>query len=107
MEDVILVCYKKTEFLGLLLEEWERIHKHRNIVTYLSSNTFQLRIGCNPETSCIVSTKIKVQAVKSILDDSAMEIAYENQEKISTQTPLIISVCEGSTIIINKFIIKY
>ena len=58
VEDVVLVCYKKTEFLGLLLEEFERIHKHRNIVTYLPNNTFQLRIGCNPETSCIVSTKI-------------------------------------------------
>jgi hypothetical protein len=92
IEDLLLVSYKKTEFLGLLLYEWENLYKHRSIVSYVSNSTFQLRVGPNPETSNVVALEIIIKADKSIIDDTTMKMSFENPE---TRQCLIVKVCEG------------
>ena len=93
IEDTLVVCYKKTEFLGLLLNEWEHLYKHRNILSYVSKNAFQLRSGPNPETTCVPAKIINIRADKAINDDTATLMSLDTID--ANNQALIIRVCEG------------
>lgn len=92
VEDILIASVKKTEFLGLLLCEWENIYKTKNIIEYVASNTFNLRSGPEILISKIVASEICLQADSNIIDDTALLCSFNNLEE---RNKLLIRVCEG------------
>jgi hypothetical protein len=52
---------RKTEFLGMLLMEWERIHGNRLAVKFEPLNCFNLRSGPDPPTSRVPAIEVRLQ----------------------------------------------
>lgn len=70
IEDFLLVCDKKTEFLGLLLVEWDRLYGHKDIVYFHKDNTISLRKPVNELTSSQVVSEVYLEMDTSEVNDS-------------------------------------
>jgi hypothetical protein len=78
IEDIVIVSAKKTEFLGIILNEWEKLHGNRFLVKFISSNTFNLRQGPDPETSMLPAKSIVLRGNKNIQDSDGMSGALSD-----------------------------
>ena len=72
IEDFLLVCDKKTEFLGLLLIEWDRLYGHKDIVHFHKDNSMTLRKPVNELTSSQPISEVYLEMDTTEVQDSGL-----------------------------------
>lgn len=72
IEDFLLVCDKKTEFLGLLLVEWDRMYGHKDIAHFHKDNSITLRKPVNEPTSLQPVSEVYLEMDMSDVQDSGL-----------------------------------
>ena len=91
IEDVLIMTWKKTELLGLLLNEYEIHHRNRSVVKSDALTSLVLRKGPDQALSRVPALKVTIQPDKK-LDDTDVKLLMSD---ISSGANMTIQVTEG------------